>query len=192
MNYIYLFLFSICFFQHSAVSSNDDWKDTSPEEIEAMLMKANHCSPIEFRDIDFKEGKKFSRDQGTAFIECSQATCNVNSGHSGRSFTIKSKASNTDVGSIDILYLPGNREVEISHLEIKAEHRRQGYAEAALRTILGVFRSKQQSSLGFDNFSLNVPQVEQYQPARALYEKVGFKVQEDVKNQSFYKMILNR
>lgn len=167
-----------------------EWTDSTPEEIEEVFQRASQLKPMKFKDVGFKKGKQFTRAESPALIECSEAKTDFNAVFSARSFTIKEKENETDVGSIGIIYHPRDRAVDISTIEVLKEHRRKGYGEAALRTVLGVYRAESRNYLDFDYFTLTVFKDEASAPARELFKKVGFEVETD--GELGWKMRLNR
>lgn len=165
---------------------DDFWTDSTPEKTEAMYQRATQLKPMEFKDVGFTKGMEFSLYKESAYIECSEANTDFDKGFSARSFTIKRKEKIIEVGSIGVIYHPRDRVVDISTIEVLKEHRRKGYGESALRTVLSVYRgnhrevlNRDQSYLDFDYFTLTVFKDEASAPARALFKKIGFEDETD-------------
>ena len=96
------------------------------------------------------------------------------------------------VGKIGTKYDSKEKRVEIGALDVDPPYRRCGYGEAALRTVLGIYRSTKNNGLNFDHFYLTVGNGEDRKAARNLYEKVGFTVQEDLEAIGYLNLNLSR
>ncbi len=82
--------------------------------------------------------------------------------------------------------------MEIGHIEVDANQRRQGYGEGAMRIIMVTFRSSSRSNLVFDHFWLTVGLGNDRAAARSLYEKLGFSVEKKLEHIGYQYMILTR
>ena len=131
-----------------------------------------------------KEGDKFQRKEGKAFLRV--GTSMEIPGHemARYSFHIFSKtAPDLKIGFICVTYCQkqnlqceSEKTVSIDLMEVDAKFRGQGYGEAGLRTVLGIFRSPQRKDLLFDRFLLSVGTGFERIAARSLYAKVGFAI----------------
>lgn len=159
-----------------------DVKSSSIPSEELQAATSSYISP------GIKVGEDFSRKETPAYLKCSAATERPERGFGNFSFKIiASKGtpfSGEEVGVIAVRYSQKaspvcslDRAVEIGLLEIEEPYRRNHFGEAALRTILGIFRSPKRSSLIFDRFCLTVGLGSDREAARSLYKKIGFEIE---------------
>lgn len=176
-------------------------------QIKLVLMIAiatlNCAFASEYISPDIEKGEKFTRSNSTAYLECSEIREFPDQGFGHFSFNIIAKENTLHVGQkvgkIGVSYRQKNsagshneRTVELGSLEVENKYRLNGYGEAALRTVLGIFRSKKRENLQFDRFWLTVGLGQSRVEARKLYTKVGFKIEEIMLNIGYQNMSLER
>jgi len=161
------------------------------------------ASEIEYITPGIKEGQKFCRNEGTAYLTCYDSREWPEMGCGKFSFKIiakdQTRFASQEVGKIGIAYsqrssraCQHDRTVEIGSLEIEPRFRKNGYGETAVRTVLGIFRAQSRKDLEFDRFWLTVGLYEDRKAARALYEKVGFEVEKVLDHIGCQYMVLER
>ena len=161
------------------------------------------AAEIDYITPGIQLGKKFCRDEGTAYLTCYDSREWPDMGCGKFSFKIIAKKdtpfAEQEVGKIGIAYserssraCQHDKTVEIGSLEIEPRFRENGYGEAAVRTVLGIFRAKSREKLKFDRFWLTVGLYEDRKAARALYEKVGFEVEAVLDHIGYQYMTLKR
>lgn len=169
----------------------------------AFMISAQFATAEDFISPGIEIGHKFQRSQSTAYIHCIQAAEFKDPGFSNYTFKIMAKPGTPDagkeVGKISVAYRQNKspvssleHAVEIGSLDVDAQYRRHGYAEAAIRTVLGIFRSEKRANLTFDRFWLTVGMNNDRTAARHLYEKVGFTVEETMPHIGYQNMHLAR
>lgn len=188
----FLFLLSHCLSFQEVMSSKLE------EDKERKIPQAST-----FFSPNIKIGDRAQRNESTAYIECYSANEFLELGFANFSFNIIAKEGTThkgiQVGTIAVRYSQKasvasvlDKAVEIGFLEVKSQYRGNGYGEAAIRTVIGVFRSPKRSQLDFDRFWLSVGLDENREIARTLYSKIGFKVEEVNKDIGYQSMVLMR
>lgn len=148
-----------------------------------------------FVDVHVKKGNKFAREGSTAYLECYDARSFPERGLALRSFYIKPKRGEFQdkiVGKIGIKYNQTEKQIEIGSLDVEEPYHRRGYGEAALRTVLGIYRSQKNNGLAYDHFWLTVGKGYDRKAARELYFKVGFQIEEDLKEIGYLNLTLKR
>ena len=142
-----------------------------------------------YQSPGIQEGECFQRTSAPVFLRSRGLYENPADGIARYDFAIVGKEGsrhpNQVVGNIVGTYSELGRHpssvkeaVEIPHLEVYSGFRGHQYGEAALRTLIGVFRSPKRQALNFNRFELCVGLYAERAAARHIYEKVGFTVRE--------------
>ena len=159
------------------------------------------CNPVfssdelGFTDVNVRLKQKFQRDTSTAYLECYYSKSFSDPAVSLRSFLIKPKDGqykDITVGKIGIKYHLDTKRVEIGTLDVDEQYRRCGYGEAAVRTVLGIYRRVQNEDLDFNHFYLTVGTGSDREAARNLYFKLGFTIHEDLSGIGYLGLALDR
>lgn len=167
------------------------------------------CMPSEeqkgcpYRSPNINVDDVFQRKESSAYLKCREVKEAPNLGFGNFSFSIIAKKDTPfegkEVGRISARYSQKasaycslERAIEIGSLEIDSNYRKKGYGEAAIRTILGIFRSPSRNHLLFNRFWLTVGLGPDRIAARALYSKVGFTIETVLQDISYQNMTIAR
>lgn len=159
-----------------------------------------NAAAADFISPQLTQGLKFQRREGTAFVKITAAKEFPDMGLAKFSFHIFPKDNpEQKVGFICASYCQEVSSqcekpnvIQIDLMEIDKSYQRKGYGEAALRTVLGIFRAEKRKNLLFNEFELSVGLGEDRLAARLFYNKIGFTVSQLVPQIGYQFMTLQR